>query len=463
MGSFVPISGGPISGGSASSFLPIVLPGTGQFVCVTITRPDLVTERYSREGFVSPVGLFEPRISDFGSVTYEQSDPEGNMQSPTCSFRLLDPDNRILQNIVAGVQYIDARVDITLSNGPFLFSGRISDFQPGDQFSWQVGCRPRDRALSNNAPSTVFALQDFPNMDRSLIGKTIPWAWGTYDSAGVGGDRGAVPTFYVNTATFTYLVAFGWVTVMRVYKDKANVAVGGGWTVLHTVINGRRYTLIDWAANQGTSEITADIFGYLRDPNQKPSTGLIDTQQPQNAAKQPIQEAGEMAVHVLTNLLLSENQTGVFTNVAHPDIDAAAFAAIDTAITNTIPYRFCPYFNQQFTGYAALNEMSKMMGWVLFWNELGQISVASPWGEPNAGTISTPWVREDGDVLDVRRAFQAKDKVARIVGSYGQNPADAGASTGTTRQGTAHALSGKALPDGSGELNITSQFAPAFV
>lgn len=461
MTSLAPFSTVPFSGGSSSLAFPTAL--NGQFVLITISRDDGTIERYSREGFPSVVGMYEARIASFGNVVYEQGDPEGNMQTPTVSFRLFDPDNAILENIVAGVNYVGARIDITLSDlTTYLFSGRIADFQPGDEFSWQVQCRPRDLALAAKIPSTVFALQDWPKMDQALLGKVVPWTWGIYDSAGVGGDSGAVPTFLVDTVGFRYLVSFGWVAVMRIYKDKTNVVVGPGWSVQHVVVNGRRYTLLKFTATQGQSVITADIFGYPDNSAIVPPTGLIDTQQPQDTFHL-IQEPGSMTVHILSNLLLTENTTGVFSNVAHPDIDEAAFLAMNDAISPIIPYRASPYFNQQMTGYSALNELSKCFGWVLFWNERGQISVASPWQTPGAGTISDPWVREDGDILEVRRSFIAKDKVAKIVAAYGQNPANTSESTGQDRQGVAHALSGNALPTGTGELNISSQFAPAFL
>jgi len=85
--------------------------------------------------------------------------------------------------------------------------------------------------------------------------------YGIHDSTGMQQGPGLVPTIYVDTVQFRYLVCAGKAkSIDYVYVD--GVQTGSGWSTSYVTVHGRIYTLIDFTTDQGTAEITCDANGY---------------------------------------------------------------------------------------------------------------------------------------------------------------------------------------------------------
>jgi hypothetical protein len=425
----------------------------GDYVGVTVTLRTGEVLRYSREGFPGPVGLFEPLVQSFDKILYQVSDEDGNVPTPLFKFRLIDKEQKLSRRVARGETIVGARVDAksTVSD-EWYFSGRVYAMVPDGDLHWAITCRPRDQALTGDCPATLINLQDFPFTVEDNLKTMAPWPWGIFDSVG-NGDAGALPTYLVDVTRNWYLVAFGWVTVLRIYLAGVYVPESPTWTILHETINGRRYTLIQFQSAQGDVAITADAIGYLEDASIKPPIPRVNTIQLDYVA-----EPGEIFIHAATNLLFLQNKTGIFipNSTPHPDVDAAAFVALNPLVTTIVPYRVSVYMGRPTTGYQWIQNWCRAMSAFVWWDNQGRLTTGPSFPPATATFIDDPWMREDhGHILFLRRMFEAREKVSKLVSVYGQFPAS---------PDTAHPISANVGEDGRvGHYRIDSDFNPAFV
>lgn len=229
--------------------------------------------------------------------------------------RLLRDENRYrLNGTTATIRLISPNVGI--GDWPVLFTGLLERWNRTGQFQWQLGLAPDDKPLMGPFLRLQILPADFPNPgDRSAYALWTPAYWGVHDSRGTT-DTGSVPAHYVDRIGFRYLVAFGWVTVQRVYKDGVLVP-DTDYTIAHQTINGRLYTLIvaDSPGWDPENVITADITGY---EDQGDGGGTLIT-------------GADVLKHQSVNFIWNDPPAdGAWLPDAEAPVSAAGFAAAQT-------------------------------------------------------------------------------------------------------------------------------------
>ena len=246
---------------------------------------------------------------------------------------------------------------------------------------WKLVLHPNDQPLRGVFPKLRVLQADFPNAgDKTIYGGYPPVIYGEHDSR-ASTDGGMVPCSYVDRIGFRYLVALGWVTVNRVYKD--GIGVSSGYSVTHPTINGRLYTLIDFVADQGVDAvITADVTGY-----ESVGDGSGSTLTGANALK-----------HLLVNFVYGDWQAGAWLLDATAPVHTSSFSSVQS-ILNTLNWqkRSRRYGGaSQTAGLDAIAEFCTDLPLKAFFTWTGQIAVGLDDHRTTTLWYDAPrWVRWD--------------------------------------------------------------------
>lgn len=194
------------------------------------------------------------------------------IQSVQTSVVIEDKD-QALDKLVSGqyarqIRGADARIRIV---APGLdadlyhlrFSGQLLDYEKTNigKYRFLLGTKAPELDAYLSVP--IITKATWPDADGSALGKRTPLVLGIHDSASLG-SRGMLPTQYVDTVNFRYLVSHTYIkSIDNVYVD--NVIQASGWTEENYYIEGQRYTVVEFSSDQLDATITVDATGMTED------------------------------------------------------------------------------------------------------------------------------------------------------------------------------------------------------
>jgi hypothetical protein len=230
------------------------------------------TRRYSTVPIKTPMGMYRGRIVNMGNYYRGTSGVDGGLQYPRLGnisvedadqslareFELTEADNSPATLWLASANVFDPDDWFRLADN-FL----LDNPQQRGPILWDLSFSFDDAPLRSEIPRTRIMRNDFPHAaDPTIYTYRVFLAYGVHSSAGLG-DKGMVPTFYVDTENGDFGPWLGWVTVERVFLD--GVLQTSGFSIIHPTIGGRLYTLIRFDTPPDPADdpvVTADITGY---------------------------------------------------------------------------------------------------------------------------------------------------------------------------------------------------------
>lgn len=388
-----------------------------------IDFPSSGTKRWSsvEVGGVSSAsrGYYEGRVKKWGKVPRAVADRRNALQAMVFSLVIDDTDQMFRTIIASGERIYGAAVRcyLTTSNLAFAdwflaFTGRLSDFVQGENFEWTLNCTGNDQPLLSELPRVFVTEADWPNSHKDALGQPVPHFYGLHDSTSskaAGTSDGALPTLYVDTVGFRYLVSIGYTTPLRVYKNGALVAVAG-YAVSHVTVNGRPYTLIDFVADQTTGVITVDAYGYETVGD---GTGTY------------ILSSVDILKHWLDHFVFNDSTgrswTGVWPTVTSV-CSVSRFASLNTRLSTAAgggAYIGALYVGDKIVVQDVLNQWGADNECKLFWRNNGALAVGMDDPSPAGSTVyvSDPWLRYPQDYEDQRLAleFDSSDLLDSVI------------------------------------------------
>ncbi len=224
------------------------------------------------------------------------------------------------------------------------FDGMLRTWGIPEQGLFTLAFDAKTKALQGKFPKLGILPSDFPNVaDRSLYGKWPRLLYGYHDSRG-STDAGMIPCPFIDKLRNWYLVSHGWTNPVRVYKNK--LLQTSGYTVLHQLLTGRLYTLIQFTAPlAATDVVTADVIGFdaVGDGTGALLTGV-------NALK-----------HLVVHFLYGDWQSGPWLADATAPVSTAHFAAAQAWLVSQGWDRVSGRYggDRQTTGLDAINEFAQ--------------------------------------------------------------------------------------------------------
>lgn len=224
-------------------------------------------------GGSSTLGKFWPRVmpGGWGRVKRQVSDDRGGLIFNNTSVTIQDPDRAFARLVASsqartlrGTRCVSQLVSRRVDPGDWFtfYDGYLENKEMVSPYTWKLNLHPNDQPLRGVFPKLAIPQSDFPNAgDKTVYAQFPNVIYGVHDSR-ASSDHGMIPCPYVDRLNpYRYLVSLGWTTVQRVYVDGTQTSASN-YTITHPTIGGRLYTLIVFAADQGTAEITADVTGY---------------------------------------------------------------------------------------------------------------------------------------------------------------------------------------------------------
>lgn len=254
---------------SAAMLAEVQSPAPALMVLLDLEMPGS-TRRYASTPVVSSsLGQYAGQIVSMGNLHREASSISGEISYPTLgditvedTAGTLGLDLELSEPSGVGVTLRLASPDVDPSGWLVLATNFVlDDWRQERAHRWTLSFTFDDQPLRSPFPRTPILRPDFPNVaDPVLYTYYVQIAYGIHDSRNAG-DKGQVPAPYVDTVNGWFGPWLGWITIDRVYKN--DTLQTSGWTTLHTTINGRLYTLIDFTTPPAVTDVvTADITGY---------------------------------------------------------------------------------------------------------------------------------------------------------------------------------------------------------
>lgn len=307
-----------ISGGRALAFWGLVVSFPGN------------TMKLSSAPFTSETGgHFSPKVLSWGGLNYQISDRSGRLNAVETRVTVADVD-RTIARIVSGASSGSVRgsaavmylmtPSVASSSWTTVFSGKVAKVSFPRPLEAEITIRTDDDQLQRISPRGGWALTrvQWPNAKPEVYDKYAPIIYGYHDMGNLGVDQGGmVPTLYVDTVAWRYLVCAGKAkTITRVYVN--GVSTVSGWSTSYITRSGRIYTTILFTADQADAEITVDLQGY---EDVGDGSGTIIT----NPATQ--------FAHRLTNFCLGDWMTGSWLST-NALIDSTYLSAAESYFTS---------------------------------------------------------------------------------------------------------------------------------
>jgi hypothetical protein len=249
------------------------------FGALTVSFPGSYTFRASSGTFTSVTGGHYPaKVLSWGTLSYTISDRAGRLNAVETRITVADTD-RTIARLVSGV-YADsirgsaatiklATPTVASSSWATLFSGVVARISFPKPFEAEITIRTQDDQLLRVSPRGGWALTrvQWPNAKAEVFDKFAPVLYGYHDSSPFQTTPGLVPTLYVDTTQFRYLVCAGKAkSLTRVFKDGVQITSGGstdyGGAFEYLTRNGRIYTCLKFTTDQGDAVFTIDALGY---------------------------------------------------------------------------------------------------------------------------------------------------------------------------------------------------------
>jgi hypothetical protein len=241
------------------------------YILLDLQLPD-GTRRYSTLPIKTPSGMYRGKIVSMGTLYRAASGVDGAVQYPRLgnivvedhdsqlarAFELTEADSSPVTMWLASANVFDPDDWYRLVD-----NFHLDDPQQQEPLVWNMGFAFNDAPLRSEIPRTPILRSDFPNAaDPVIYTYHVFLAYGEHSSEGLG-DKGMVPTHYVDTENGWFGPWLGWIEVPRVFLD--GVIQTSGYTIIHPIIGGRQYTLIDFTTPPDPEDnpvVTADIIGY---------------------------------------------------------------------------------------------------------------------------------------------------------------------------------------------------------
>lgn len=248
------------------------------FAVFEFDDPGSTTHKYAGNWVSSSaLGKYKGYIQAGGFGPSPRSIPlRGDRLEPISSHVTIIDRDGVINDLVTGqyarqIRGLDARYRIVApgigTDAYYLrFAGQIVEYEKSGHNKYRFELGPKLEELEGLLKVPVVTKALWPDADGNAIGKPAPLVYGVHNSASLG-SRGMLPTLYVDTTNFYYLVAHQYIEdITNVYVD--NVVQASGWTKLYLEREGQRYTLIDFSSDQGNATITVDAEGavYTGDP-----------------------------------------------------------------------------------------------------------------------------------------------------------------------------------------------------
>lgn len=348
------------------------------------------TQRLSNHPFTSATGgHFDGKVKSWGGLNYRISDRGGRLPAVETRVLVWDTD-RVINRLVSGVNANSIRGSAatiylatpTVASSSWLtvFSGKVTKVSFPEPFVAEISLRVADDQLQRMSPRGGWALSRvaWPNAAPEAYDMVAPVLYGVHDSTGMQQGPGLVPTIYVDTVQYRYLVCAGRAkSIDYVYVD--GVQTGSGWAVDYVTVHGRIYTLIDFTTDQGTAEITCDANGYEAVGD---GSGAVIT----NPATQ--------WAHRLTNFVLGDYTSGSWLST-NALIDSTSLSAAEAYMT-LLGAKGSDYDDQKRTGLDIIARFCNSFRMRAWWTLGGKIAIGyeNIFSAPYGGT-RWRWTRDE--------------------------------------------------------------------
>jgi hypothetical protein len=357
----------------------------------------------------------------WANISRKTSSRDGGLQLSTSGVSFDDADQVFGKNLATyGIEAMrGAAYGIAIGSGNVsvgdwfsAFVGTVEGVQMDSPFVWTVDAQSGHQILREGRfPKTPILQSDWPNVfDKAYYGLRVPILYGVHDSRG-SGDAGLVPCLYVDTLGFRYLVSLGWVTVDRVYSDGVLKTVTSDYTVDHTTINGRLYTLVNFISDQTDNVVTADVTGFESVGNGSGSTltGM------------------DALAHLYTNFIKGDYQAGNWAST-DGDINTTSFSAVQTILAGRGAQKVSQRFGgdeKGTLGMDAVNSFCKSLRVDAFHTGLGKLAVA--FNNPFDTTLSYSGTRlvtyDKAEISPLRLVWDKTRFATRVLASFLFSPA----------------------------------------
>jgi hypothetical protein len=201
------------------------------------------------------------------------------------------------------------------------------------------------------------------------------------------------------------------VTVDRVYSDGVLKTVTSDYTVDHTTINGRLYTLVNFISDQTDNVVTADVTGFESVGNGSGSTltGM------------------DALAHLYTNFIKGDYQAGNWAST-DGDINTTSFSAVQTILAGRGAQKVSQRFGgdeKGTLGMDAVNSFCKSLRVDAFHTGLGKLAVA--FNNPFDTTLSYSGTRlvtyDKAEISPLRLVWDKTRFATRVLASFLFSPA----------------------------------------
>lgn len=387
---------------------------TNKELIFTVVELDIggTTYGYSGQWVASnSFGMYKAQVIEggFGDIKQAVSLELGGLQGSGTSVTIHDDTDLTLHKMMEGeygrtMKGSDARVKIVspaIAADKFYtaFAGEIHSVAQSQPRVWTFAIKPKDKPLRGVVRTPIISTTDWPNAHGDAVGLRVPIVFGHHLSTGTVAT-GMVPTLYVDTVGFRYLISAGNLKVITgVYIDGVKTAAAGVWAGGSSPsVNGRTYHWIDFISDQVDAVITVDVDGVT-------DTGLAGGTMEANPANQ--------LKMLLVNWVFGEYQDGVWLADSTAPIDTDSFSrtAAFFDIHNITGSRVIAGGAQ--TG-ATINEWSKTFQCAVYWTNEGKIGVAPDPYCLDDIYFASPWLTEEHCISDPKFKYSTqllKDEV----------------------------------------------------
>lgn len=367
-------------------------------------------------------GMYKAQViqNGFGAIKQSVTLRDGTLQGTKTSVTIHDIDQTI-HKLMEGeygrsVKGSEARIKIV---SPAIdadkyytaFTGEIDSVAQSKPRVWAFSIKPKDKPVKGVIRSPIISTTDWPNAHGDAVGLRAPIVFGKHESTGTEAT-GMVPTHYVDTTNYVYLVSAGIIyAVNDVWADGASVA-GANWDYTHTTVNGRKYSTITFTSGAyDAAVITVDCEGVTHNGWAIGGGGLLQA------------NPAEQLKILLANWVFGEFQTAAATQVS--PFYWYYLPAVDAPIDLPSFQRTAAWFDiHNITGSrvvaggaqagATINEWAKTFQCAVYWTNEGLIGVAPDPYILDDIYFDSPWLTEEHCIGDPKFTYSTetlKDEV----------------------------------------------------
>lgn len=386
------------------------------------------TKRYAKVPYCSTTnGYYQPKVISFGSFRRTVSDRTNNLESPQFTVAITDEDSDFRTRLGKGDRLFGTTATIKLASPAIaaanwftLFSGILYEWnRRRGEMAYDLTLRYDDLPLLSPFPRITIDKYDWPNAAPDALGQYVPIAYGRHDGL-LSGDNstkdGAIPTYYVDTVNWRYVVCLGRAKeITRVYDDAVRVTT---WATAYVTVNGRLYTVIDSTVDRGTSVVTCDILGYETVGD---GTGTL------------MDEPTDQIKHLLVNFVYNEpprvtsGGSLLWRADSEAPVSTGDWSTTKTFLAKLLPvgYKGSIYLTGQNTGIDVLNNWCQSHEVKAFWTNNGNIAIRPDDQTTTALYLDDPWLRwETDDIGDsFTPLYLSNNTTKRVTAQYSYVPA----------------------------------------